>query len=294
VSPTFVAAGLTEFSASRRSVGLMAFNCLAEFDNLCFRGAGGAGCDLLAEGGESLAQWRVVEGAWESSGGVLRLSSPDLRAYSRVARTNVFSLSRQPITVAYDVRITSARMGDNWAGVGVFKGNPGAYDHRGTACPALRYKNAGSQGLHLANAGNRWISESGQFPWSAGEWYRVEYTVEVPQPGAGDAGLKSFLEENVDLQSYERYLAAIVLCTHWDSTNQNYFFYRDDLKGDRWVTFPWDMDITWGYSRRKPPPAQGHNLHPYDGTRWNVFAGRNRDACSICQSGERASRNVSK
>ena len=118
---------------------------------------------------------------------------------------------------------------------------------------------------HLVNAGVRWINDSGQFDWDVGEWYRVEYTV---SGSGGSGGVKGFLEQNVNLDFYRPYLAAIILSTHWDSTSQNYFFYLNEAD-NRWVRFPWDMDITWGYSRRKRPPSQGHNLHPWDGTPFN-------------------------
>ena len=82
----------------------------------------------------------------------------------------------------------------------------------------------------------------------------------------GPAAIQAYLEEATDVDNYRRYLAGIILSTHWDSTNNNIHVYKNDLDADRWMRFPWDMDITWGYSRRMPPPTQGHNLHPYDGT----------------------------
>ncbi|HVR74976.1 MAG TPA: lamin tail domain-containing protein [Planctomycetota bacterium] len=266
--PTFSAKGLTGFSTSRTSVGLLAYKCLAEFDEICLRGEGTASCDLLEEDGNSIDEWRAAEGEWEADG-VVRLKSPNAAVYNRLGRVNVLDLDRSPVTLTFDVRILTPRSDDNWAGVAFFLGNPGAHAPQGSICPALRFARGTTEGLHVVSPGSGALSQSGQFPWSPGEWYRIECTLAVTRPGDGSEGLRAFLDEAVELESYGRYLTAIALTTHWDSTNQNYYFYRDDLSQDRWVRFPWDMDITWGYSRRKPPPLQGHNLHPFDGTRWN-------------------------
>jgi hypothetical protein len=264
--PTFSSSGLSGFATARRSAGLLAWNCQAEFDDIFVRAADGG--DLLAEDGAAIDDWAAVEGDWVADG-VVRLESPAAAAYRRIARLNVLDLDRQPITVTFDVRITSPKAGDCWAGMGVFLGNPTSYAAEGAACTVLRHGADGSEGLHLLKAGSGALNGSGRFAWAAGEWYRVEHAVSVRRAGDENDELLGYLEANVDLDELTRYTAAIALCTHWDSTNQNYFFYRDDLDDGRWVMFPWDMDITWGYSRRKPPPAQGHNLHPLDGTRWN-------------------------
>ncbi|MBI4584312.1 MAG: lamin tail domain-containing protein [Planctomycetes bacterium] len=266
--PTFTQLGLSEFNTKRASIGLIAYNCLAEFDGICIADQSSApnSCNLLVENGEAIDDWTGVEGTWEA-GGAIRLVSPLRASHHRLARPGIIDFSKRPITVTYDVRITSQKTGDNWAGAGLFLGDPPGHAFSGTLCPSLRYLNSSSEGLHLVNAGIRWINESGQFRWQVGEWHRVEYIVSLSE--GGGTGTKGFLENNVHLELYRRYLAAIILSTHWDSTSQNYYFYQDELNGNRWVRFPWDMDITWGYSRRKPPPAQGHNLHPYDGSTLN-------------------------
>ena len=261
---TFVQSGLGEFDTARRSVGFLAYRSTAEFDNVCITGGDGARCAVANEDGESIADWTLVEGSWTAAGGAVRFAGPAAAVHHRIARAGALEFADGPVTVSFDVRITSPQTGDNWAGVALFLG--GAPDHgfTGSLCAALRFRDGGSEGLHLVNAGVRWIQESGQFDWTVGRWYRVEYVADTVD--GGESGVGRFFAERTQIDAYRRYLAGIILSTHWDSTNQNYFFYRDELADGRWIRFPWDMDITWGYSRRQRPPAQGHNLHPYDGT----------------------------
>lgn len=266
--PTVTFSEGNTFDLSRTSVGLFAHNCLAEFDNVCVRGAESPSgtCDLLEEDGADADAWTPVLGDWEAGDGVLRLTGPVRSSHHRLAREGIADLSVQPITLSYDVRITTPITENNWAGLGLFLGDGPRHSFRGTLVGALRFRGENSRGLHLLDAGTRWLDESGEFPWEVGTWYRIESTVTVERR---QSDIETFLRENVDIERYRRYLAAVILCTHWDSTSNNYFFYQDDLQDDRWVRCPIDMDITWGYSRRKRPTAQGHNLHPYDGTRFN-------------------------
>ena len=267
--PTFSFSGSGRLDLSHQTVGFLAHNCLAEFDNLCIRnsepGATDDPCNVLSEDGTGIENWEPEVGEWQGDDTIRLVGPLDAKQY-RLAQGKVLDFSKAPITVSCDVRITSPKSDDNYAGVGLFLGDPPRHLARQSLITALRFRDMDHEGLHLLNSNVSWLDETGEFSWNVNEWYRFELTVKLSEE---KSELQLFLEDNIDLERYRPYLASVILCTHWDSTSNNYYFYQDDLNGDRWTRFPFDMDITWGFSRQKRPPEQGHNLHPYDGTRFN-------------------------
>ncbi len=90
-----------------------------------------------------------------------------------------------------------------------------------------------------------------------------------------------FLEENLEVELFARYLAATNLMCVWDAIQHNYYLYRPP--GGRWLVIPWDLDHAWGewewvyYCGNTYPLLMGHRDHRFAGVwytwnnLWTVF-----------------------
>jgi hypothetical protein len=63
-------------------------------------------------------------------------------------------------------------------------------------------------------------------------------------------------QQNIDLTKYYRYRSVVESVRHYDiSEGKNYYYYFDGGQ-NRWITIPWDVDLTWGehmYGSGKDP-----------------------------------------
>ena len=60
----------------------------------------------------------------------------------------------------------------------------------------------------------------------------------------GDAAWE-FIQASFDVNEVATYFASCLALSNWDGFFNNYFAYHD-LKGGKWMMFPWDQDQTWG------------------------------------------------
>jgi hypothetical protein len=127
-------------------------------------------------------------------------------------------------------------------------------------------------GLYLAveNIDKAFLSEH---DLAAGNLYKIEHRrplvrhVGVPFVHSNEAfqfinslsqGFQNsqWWQQNTDLTKYYRYRSVVESVRHYDiSEGKNYFFYFDGGK-NRWLTIPWDVDLTWGermYGSGKDP-----------------------------------------
>jgi hypothetical protein len=85
------------------------------------------------------------------------------------------------------------------------------------------------------------------------------------------SGMENFLEDNLDVERFIRYLAATNLMCVWDSIQHNYYLHRDTLGTGRWRVLPWDLDHAWGEWEWQY--HHGDTFHVFMGTESHPFAG---------------------
>ncbi len=98
---------------------------------------------------------------------------------------------------------------------------------------------------------------------------------------AGD--MEVYLDDNLEVASFAKYLAATNLMAVWDSMQHNYYIYRPDEPQAKWRIIPWDLDHAWGewewryFYDDTYPLLMGHEQYPFAGAwytwnkLWTVF-----------------------
>ncbi|MBN1421979.1 MAG: CotH kinase family protein [Planctomycetes bacterium] len=58
--------------------------------------------------------------------------------------------------------------------------------------------------------------------------------------------LRDYIAANMDVPSFNAYLAATAVISNIDHPAKNYYIFQDVSTTGRWTMLPWDMDLTWG------------------------------------------------
>ncbi len=71
----------------------------------------------------------------------------------------------------------------------------------------------------------------------------IETTLALPQKS-----FEAVIADEVQLDSYLRYLAAMAVLQNHEHIRKNYYLYRDpEANADGWMALPWDLDLTQGH-----------------------------------------------
>ena len=71
----------------------------------------------------------------------------------------------------------------------------------------------------------------------------IETTLQLP-----DDEFARVIDTVIDVNEYLVYMAAMSVIQNQDHIKKNYYLYRDpDAEDDRWIVFPWDMELTFGH-----------------------------------------------
>ena len=63
-----------------------------------------------------------------------------------------------------------------------------------------------------------------------------------------DDAFEDTINQVLDVNEYLLYMATMAVIQNHDHIKKNYFLYRDPgVEDDRWVVFPWDMELTFGH-----------------------------------------------
>lgn len=71
----------------------------------------------------------------------------------------------------------------------------------------------------------------------------IETSLQLP-----DDEFEQVIDTVIDVDEYLVYMAAMSVIQNQDHIKKNYYLFRDpDAEDDRWIVFPWDMELTFGH-----------------------------------------------
>ena len=93
--------------------------------------------------------------------------------------------------------------------------------------------------------------------------------------------LENYLFDNVDLAAQVNFMAVNVIMQNIDTTDKNFYIYRDTEGDGEWQMLPWDLDLVYGPNALNTDTivtaednSPAHTSHPYLGTLDFPFHGR--------------------
>jgi CotH protein/lamin tail-like protein len=78
-----------------------------------------------------------------------------------------------------------------------------------------------------------------------------------------EAEIKEYLEANLDLEKFAKYLVVMCVINNSDHLAKNYYVFRGTGENDKWFFTPWDLDLTFG-RRWIPDPGVLNDEIRYD------------------------------